>query len=489
MDKQVISKFYHKLNGYYNMLMDRVNKLDQEQDIIQKYSSLFDGDVNLVKKDKDFLFEFLKMVYSNDSGSYDLALSLFDEVKYIVINFENFEMRDKISQYNEAVSFLKRLYDDMYYYYNGLKSHVNSGKREFYMSGIDDASNLLCAMDENGFYDSDVSIDSCMRIFDAFKLMDNVRYSLLLSLYTCKNGKQREKLLVKEKHDDDVFVDVSIYMSNGDYDVYTKVSELLKSKINYFNHLDESVKKTMVILANNILNNSELRDSIFDSFSNPDDKEALFIKDMSNLLDEINEVIGIVSNPMSGENSKWFNYLSELLGYLKEDYVNYCQFRDELINKDEKEEDKLKVLYLTTESGYSYLSRTRDLGDIPSEYCPSVMDMVDEIKRGIFSYNVEKDKGFISKKKLSGLFEKKRWKVRLFYKRLPNDYVLIIGVKMKTEPNYLKHIEDRYVKASKRINDLILHIENDDMDDILEKNDELDKVFNDDISGMMRRGR
>ena len=41
MDKQVISKFYHKLNGYYNMLMDRVNKLDQEQDIIQKYSSLY----------------------------------------------------------------------------------------------------------------------------------------------------------------------------------------------------------------------------------------------------------------------------------------------------------------------------------------------------------------------------------------------------------------------------------------------------------------
>ena len=83
-----------------------------------------------------------------------------------------------------------------------------------------------------------------------------------------------------------------------------------------------------------------------------------------------------------------YGFKDQTLEDLKEDYVNYCQFRDELINKDEKEEDKLKVLYLTTESGYSYLSRTRDLGDIPSEYCPSVMDMVDEIKRGIFSYNV-----------------------------------------------------------------------------------------------------
>ena len=489
MDKQIIGKFYHDLNDYYNRLMDRVDTLDHEQEVIQKYSSLFDGDINLVKQDKDTLFAFLKMVYKDSPNLYELAFSLFDEVKYIVLNFENFEMRDKITQFNEAVAFLKRLYDDMYYYYNSLKMHVNSGKREFYMAGIDDASNLLSAMDENGFNDSDVSIDSCMRIFDAFKLMDNVRYNLLLSLYACKNGKQRDKLLIKEKQEEESFIDLSLYMSNSDYELYCKVLELLKVKINYFNHLDDSVKRTMEVLGDNLLNNSELRESIFDSFSNPDDREALFIKDMDNLVKEINDVIGIVSNPMSGDNDEWFNHLSDLIGYLRDDYDKYNKFRDELMNKEEKQEDNLKILYLTTESGYGYLSRTRDLGDIPSEYCASVMDMVDELRKGIFSDNNEKDKKLVSNKKLSGLFEKKRWKVRLFYKRLPDDYILIIGVKMKTESNYMKHIEDRYIKASKRINDLIYHIENNDMEGLLEKNSELGKIFNDDINSKMRRGR
>lgn len=488
MDNTVITKFYHNLNDYYNKLIDRVRVLDDEQNIIQKYASLFNGDINLVKQDKNKLFEFLKMVYKDSPNLYELALSLFDDVKYIVLNFENFEMRDKISQFNEAVSFLKRLYDDMYYYYNGIKMHVNSGKREFYTAGIDDATNLLSAMDENGFYDSDVSLDACMRIFDAFKLMDNVRYNLLLSLYTCKNGQQREKLLLKEEQVEEENVDVSLYMSNDDFELYNKVSDLLKVKINYFNHLDDSVKRTMGILSDNLLNNSELRKSIFDNFSNPDDKEALFIKDMDNLMNEINDVISIVSNPMSGDNDEWFNHLFILIGYLRDDYDRYNKFRDELMNKEEKQEDNLQILYLTTESGYSYMSRTRDLGDISDEYCASIMDMVDELKKGIFSDNNEKDKKLISNRKLSGLFEKKRWKVRLFYKKIRN-YVLIIGVKMMTEPNYMKHIEDRYVKASKRINDLIYHIENNDMDELLEKNSELDKIFNDDINSKMRRGR
>ena len=53
----------------------------------------------------------------------------------------------------------------------------------------------------------------------------------------------------------------------------------------------------------------------------------------------------------------------------------------------------------------------------------------------------------------------------------------------------MKHIEDRYIKASKRINDLIYHIENNDMEGLLEKNSELGKIFNDDINSKMRRGR
>lgn len=140
--------------------------------------------------------------------------------------------------------------------------------------------------------------------------------------------------------------------------------------------------------------------------------------------------------------------------------------------------DAKTIVFASTSSGRSYLEQ--DLKYVPEEYYSDILDCINDIEIGRKEENIEISRPFNSNnKKLKGLHEIKRFKIRLAYTILSKNIIYVMIVRQKKDDNATidrddlinrrKNTEDEFLEIKKIIKD-----EN-AFQEFMEKNNEIKK--------------
>ena len=107
------------------------------------------------------------------------------------------------------------------------------------------------------------------------------------------------------------------------------------------------------------------------------------------------------------------------------------------IEEEEKtadNEESKKIVFALTSSGKSYIEQ--DLKNIPEEYYPEIFDCFKDIENGRKEENGEISRAFnTNNKKLKGMHEIKRFKIRLVYQILDKNVIYVMIVRQKKADN------------------------------------------------------
>lgn len=96
------------------------------------------------------------------------------------------------------------------------------------------------------------------------------------------------------------------------------------------------------------------------------------------------------------------------------------------INSDRKD-----LIFLKSPMGNTFLER--DTKDFPEEYFPDVIDLIRKLREYDVTFNNAYHRKFINDDSLNGIFELKCHKVRLIYKHLDKDTILVIMALYKNQ--------------------------------------------------------
>ena len=139
------------------------------------------------------------------------------------------------------------------------------------------------------------------------------------------------------------------------------------------------------------------------------------------------------------------------------------------------------IIFAKTTSDRVYLEQ--DLKKIPREYYQEVIECLEDIKNGRSEENKELGKTFTSNnKKLSGIHEAKRFKIRVFFKVLSKDMLYVMIARQKKANNDSidrNEIENRIDNVSEEFNFLKEKIKDSDFREklIQEHYEILDSIY------------
>lgn len=183
----------------------------------------------------------------------------------------------------------------------------------------------------------------------------------------------------------------------------------------------------------NLQDESDIRNSL------PTPDYESFFEIMDGLVDQLKElIINLKEEKNQPSDKETIEYIEEEIK-LTELKIKICI---ELIKKAketlevEKESlvpQKKNIIFAETNNGKNYIEK--DLKQIPEEYYSDVLDSIEKLEDGYEENNPEKAKSLQNNKKLSKIHEIKPFKVRIFYKKLDKDTILVFQVKMKKSNN------------------------------------------------------
>lgn len=133
-----------------------------------------------------------------------------------------------------------------------------------------------------------------------------------------------------------------------------------------------------------------------------------------------------------------YHYLEEELN--KND--KHITFLDEVLNPKKEEIPSVKdIIFLkTADDGVSYFEK--DLKGIPREYIPKLTELYNKLKYGYQTNSSVNMRPLIGNNKLSGLWEIKDFKLRLIYRVLSDNLILIVGAYMKKDDMMTRDIKE-----------------------------------------------
>ena len=272
---------------------------------------------------------------------------------------------------------------------------------------------------------------------------------------------------------------MNYYLNIDEYDLYYQYKNFINSKMkilnkvlsNNYNNVDYNIYNKCIgklLDINKMLNEIEAGIELFSETKN--------VREKIILIDEKN----ILFNKIEELTEKYF----DIEDYLLELIDNY-EYIDDNVNSNIKP----NIIYLTKEhDGNGDTVFSDYLKGIPFEYYGKVLKMLTDMENYSQYENLATNKVLTGV--LKGMWEKKAFKVRIYYKKITNNDILILFCDMKKSNE--TSAKDRYASMLKNWNKEIKYIEEVMSEDSEKRNNliSVNKIIHENIKNkLVSKGR
>lgn len=194
---------------------------------------------------------------------------------------------------------------------------------------------------------------------------------------------------------------------------------------------------------------SKIQQEIYDTVSLIKEEDFYFDNDVKiDVLKEYKEKFKLYKNCRDFFDNQIKNIKEE--NYLEE---NYLEEKGEILD-----ETMVKTnFFFSMSNDISYLER--DLKTVPEEYYNKIVDLL--LKKRYGDTNANTDKQLVNNSKLKQFRELRSDQVRILYKNLNNNSIIILGVGVKKEDND-RNLYDRLARRPDYIDENLLKVGDDD---------------------------
>ena len=239
-----------------------------------------------------------------------------------------------------------------------------------------------------------------------------------------------------------------------DMEIDKFINNLIESSKNYINDF-ETYKMSLPVYDQNIYDETEYKKICYDF--------------LSKIQQEIYDTVSLIKEEdFYFDNDVKIDVLKEYKEKFKL-YKNYRDFFDNQIKNIKEEnylEEKGEILdetmvktnfFFSMSNDISYLER--DLKTVPEEYYNKIVDLL--LKKRYCDTNANTDKQLVNNSKLKQFRELRSDQVRILYKNLNNNSIIILGVGVKKEDND-RNLYDRLARRPDYIDENLLKVGDDD---------------------------
>lgn len=294
-----------------------------------------------------------------------------------------------------------------------------------------------------------------------YKFLEEKNYDKFLIVKLCEYIRvYNESSYVKYKNDPNKYEIFN--MINDGYEIFPKISinpkkdmeiekfinNLIDSSKDYINDF-ETYKMSLPIYNHNIYEEKEykkicydflskIQQEIYDTVSLIKEEDFYFDNDVKlDVLKEYKEKFKLYINCRNFFDNQIRNIQEEI----------YLEEKDEIL-----EETSVKTnFFFAMSNDISYLER--DLKTVPEEYYNKIVDLL--LKKRYGDTNANTDKQLINNDKLKQFRELRSDQVRIMYKNLTNNSIIILGVGVKKD-DVDRNLYDRLAKRNDYIDEKLL---------------------------------
>jgi len=292
-------------------------------------------------------------------------------------------------------------------------------------------------------------------------------------LLQTKNEEKTEETLDEKENSKEEIVEENIqttldpFLTPEEEKNIENILESLNDKFAYVDRL-RNINDPLITLAENYkqsYNNIENRRDLLNQLSN-DLSELVIIISIQELIEELKiweDEYYKGENPVASLQEKE-EILTKLRNFNRDYQILRQNIRKQYIEEkgveeivEELQPSAKKLIYLTTgHKGTGNICFEMGLKEIPEEYYVDLSEMLKELKDGVVYNNKEKDRSLSPE--IKGYRERKKFKVRIVYKLLSNNTILVTFAMFKKENhsfNKIDVINDKLTSMDREINYII----------------------------------
>ncbi len=418
---------------------------------------ILDGLIKMIKNSNfDYLSNNKLMICMQLDSIFENSIYI-DDFLNTMARIENSKKINDINSVNKEIhKFYNRLfnkYEEMLAEAELLKQTYNLGKIKEYRTVI---SRLKFRQPlAKKFYHS------------VYKFLEEKNYDKLLIVRLCEYIRVYNKSSYSKYRNDSNKYEI-FNMINDGYEMFPKISinpkkdmeidkfinNLIESSKNYINDF-ETYKMSLPVYDQNIYDETEykkicydflskIQQEIYDTVSLIKEEDFYFDNDVKiDVLKEYKEKFKLYKNCR--------DFFDNQIKNIKEE--NYLEEKGEILD-----ETMVKTnFFFSISNDISYLER--DLKTVPEEYYNKIVDLL--LKKRYGDTNANTDKQLVNNSKLKQFRELRSDQVRILYKNLNNNSIIILGVGVKKEDND-RNLYDRLARRPDYIDENLLKVGDDD---------------------------
>lgn len=285
------------------------------------------------------------------------------------------------------------------------------------------------------------------------KLCEYIRVYNASSYSKYKHDSNKYEIFNMINDGNEMFPKISINPKK-DMEIDKFINNLIESSKNYINDF-ETYKMSLPVYDQNIYDETEykkicydflskIQQEIYDTVSLIKEEDFYFDNDVKiDVLKEYKERFKLYKNCR--------DFFDNQIKNIKEE--NYLEEKGEILD-----ETMVKTnFFFSMSNDISYLER--DLKTVPEEYYNKIVDLL--LKKRYGDTNANTDKQLVNNSKLKQFRELRSDQVRILYKNLNNNSIIILGVGVKKEDND-RNLYDRLARRPDYIDENLLKVGDDD---------------------------